>query len=322
MTMKIGLRLFIPSALGVCLLQSPSSAKAQPMARTNAPAAKEDKSVFPDDREKASYAIGMYFGNQIKRSKLDVDLDKVIEGIKGEMPGSEPKLSEQDAQSAIRAYQMANQQKLMEENRKLAEKNRAAGDAFLAENKKKPGVQTMEVPLPGPGGKTAELQYKVIAEGTGEIPKSNDTVEVNYKGTTIDGKEFDGSEKHGRPLKQAANSLIHGWTAALERMKVGSKWQLFIPASLAYGDSAPPGIEPGSTLIFDMELLSVEHAKPVSMAPPGPTQPLTSDIIRVPSAEELKKGAKIEVIKAEDAAKMAEQEAAKQRAATNQASKQ
>ncbi len=125
------------------------------------------------------------------------------------------------------------------------------------------------------------------------MPKSNDTVTVNYRGTLVDGKEFDSSAKNGAPLKRAANQLIRGWTEALQMMKVGSKWELYLPSTLAYGDrAAGPLIEPGSTLIFEMELLGIDTP-----------QPLTSDIIRVPSAEELKAGAKIEVLKPEEVEK-------------------
>jgi len=233
----------------------------------------------------------MFFGNQIKRSKLDVDPDVVTAAMREVLAGKETKLNDQQAQEAIRDYQKAEQ-------KKLADKNKQEGEAFLAENKKKPGVRTLEVKLAD--GTTAEMQYKVITAGTGEIPKSNDVVSVNYTGTFINGKEFDSTSKRGTPMKRAANQLIRGWTEALERMPIGSKWQIFLPSSLAYGDMGNPSIDPGSTLIFEMELLGKEAPAPM----PTP-QPLTSDIIKVPSAEELKKGAKIEVIKPEDAARMA-----------------
>jgi FKBP-type peptidyl-prolyl cis-trans isomerase len=278
--MRIGLRLILAAGVALALLPSSSRAADQPAAS------------FKDDKEKASYGIGMYFGNQIKRSRMEIDPDVVIAAMKEVLAGKETKLTDQQAQEAIRAYQQAEQ-------KKVAEKNKQEGTAFLAENKKKPGVKTIEVKL---AEGTAEMQYKVITEGTGEIPKSNDVVSVNYKGTFINGKEFDSTAKRGMPMKRAANQLIRGWTEALERMKVGSKWEIYLPSSLAYGDVGNPSIDPGSTLIFEMELLGTEAA------PPPPTaQPLTSDIIKVPSAEELKKGAKIEVIKPEDAARMAQE---------------
>jgi hypothetical protein len=144
------------------------------------------------------------------------------------------------------------------------------------------------------------MQYKVITEGTGAIPKSNDTVTVNYRGTLVNGKEFDSSAKRGQPAKFQVNRVVRGWTEALQMMKAGSKWEVYIPSALAYGDRGNPSIEPGSTLIFEVELVGADAPAP----PPPPAQPLTSDIIRVPSAEELKKGAKIEVIKAEDLEKL------------------
>lgn len=279
--MRIGKNVILAAGLGLALLPSSSRAADQPAAS------------FKDDKEKASYGIGMFFGNQIKRSNMEVDPDVIFAAMKEVLAGKETKLNDQQASEAIRNYQQT-------ERKKVAEKNKQEGEAFLAENKKKPGVKTKEVKLRD--GTTAEMQYKVITEGTGEIPKSNDVVSVNYKGTLINGKEFDSTAKRGVPMKRAANQLIPGWTEALQMMKVGSKWELYLPSSLAYGDMGTPGIDPGSTLIFEMELLGKEAPLP----PPTP-QPLTSDIIKVPSAEELKKGAKIEVIKPEDAARMAQE---------------
>jgi FKBP-type peptidyl-prolyl cis-trans isomerase len=254
--------------------------------------AADEKPPFKDEREKASYAVGIFVGNQIKRSNMDVDLNVVLGAINDVLGGKELRLTDMQASEAVRSYQQ-------EARRKIAEKNKKEGEAFLAENKKKSGVQIKSVALPD--GTTAELQYKVITQGTGEIPKSNDTVSVNYKGTLINGKEFDSSFKRGQPAKFMVNRVVKGWTAALEMMKVGSKWELYLPSSLGYGDMGNASIEPGSTLIFEVELLAIE---PPPTAPPS--TPLTSDIIKVPSADELKKGAKIEVIKAEDAAKQAQ----------------
>ena len=151
-------------------------------------------------------------------------------------------------------------------------------------------------------------RYKVLTEGTGPIPKSNDVVRVNYRGTFIDGKEFDSSAKHGgEPAKFPVNRVIRGWTEAIEMMKVGSKWELYVPSTLAYGDRGyGANIQPGSTLIFDVELVGIEPP-PTPPTAQAQAKQLTSDIIRVPSAEELKNGAKIEVIKAEDAERMAKE---------------
>jgi FKBP-type peptidyl-prolyl cis-trans isomerase len=264
------------------------------------PAQAQDKPAFKDEKEKASYGIGTYFGNMIKRSNMDVDLEVILGGIKDVLEGRQLKLTEAQGREAIQAYQTASQ-------KKVAEKNKKAAEAFLAENKTKPGIQTMPVKLRD--GSMAEMQYKVLTEGKGEVPKSNDWVNVKYRATLIDGKECDNTEKRGgMPARvMLSRPALLGWGAALEKMKVGSKWELYLPSSLAYGDMGNqrlnPPVEPGAALIYEMELVNAE-------APPTPQPtaqaPLTSDIIKVPSAEELKKGAKIEVIKAEDAAKQAQ----------------
>ena len=163
-----------------------------------------------------------------------------------------------------------------------------AGDAFLTENKSKEGVTETD----------SGLQYKRIKEGNGPSPSATDTVTVNYKGTLIDGKEFDSGEGISFPL----NGVIKGWTEGLQLMKSGGSTRFFIPSDLAYGPSGPPNIGPNSTLIFDVDLLSIK-GKDTSISEPNqdaPKKVVTSDIIKVPSAEELKKGAKIEVIKKED----------------------
>ena len=178
-----------------------------------------------------------------------------------------------------------------------AQKNMEAGAAFLAENKSKEGVITTD----------SGLQYKTVKEGDGTSPAETDSVTVNYKGTLIDGKEFDSGNGISFPL----NGVIKGWTEGLQLMKVGGSTRFFIPSDLAYGASGPPNIGPNSTLIFDVDLLSIKGkeqaaTKPatpndlVAPAPDEPKQVVTSDIIKVPSAEEMKKGAKIEVIKKED----------------------
>jgi FKBP-type peptidyl-prolyl cis-trans isomerase len=187
-----------------------------------------------------------------------------------------------------------------------AQKNKAAGEAFLTENKTKEGVTATD----------SGLQYKTIKEGNGPSPTASDTVTVNYKGTLIDGKEFDSGEGISFPL----NGVIKGWTEGLQLMKSGGSTRFFIPSDLAYGPSGPPNIGSNSTLIFDVDLLSIK-GKEGSVSKPtqdAPKKVVTSDIIKVPSAEELKKGAKIEVIKKEDL--QAEIEKAKQEQ-TNQPEK-
>ena len=266
----------------------------QPVARV---AAAEDKAELKDQKTKISYAIGMNIGNNLKRSGYDVDIDVLAGAIRDVVSGKETKMTEPQGREALMAYQKEMTTKREAERLQKAEKNRKEGEEFLEANKKKEGVKVHTVTLPD--GKTAELQYKVLKEGTGPIPKSNDMVSVNYRGTLLNGTEFDSSAKKGGPAKFSMTALIKGWTEALMMMKAGSKWELYVPSTLAYGDRGfGPTIEPGSALIFEMELISSE-----APAPPPTAQPLTSDIIKVPSADELKKGAKIEVIKPEDVEK-------------------
>jgi FKBP-type peptidyl-prolyl cis-trans isomerase FklB len=299
--MKIGFRIAMALGFGLAVVQlraASQDAPASSNSATNAP-----KLSPQEQKERWSYSYGMRIGQGIKSGGVELDVEALSQAIKDVVAGREPKLTEQQAKEAFTSLQMEARSKAEEVRRQGAEKNKKAGEAFLAENKTKPGVKTHTVDLPG--GATADMQYKVITEGTGPIPTSNDVVTVTYKGTLINGTEFDNSAKHGgKPAKFQVNRVVRGWTTALQMMKVGSKWELYLPSSLAYGDNGhPPTIEPGAVLIFEMELNSIESAQTPS-ARVSPSAPLTSDIIKVPSAEELKKGAKIEVIKAEDLEKM------------------
>jgi FKBP-type peptidyl-prolyl cis-trans isomerase FklB len=262
------------------------------------------KNPFKDEREKVSYALGISYGTGWKRAELDLDVDAISKGMK-DAAGTSALLSENEAREILMKYQKDHQQEMQakqaDRQKKLGDKNRAEGEAFLAKNKTAPSVITL------PSG----LQYKVLADGPkgGDNPKADDMVNVKYRGTLIDGTEFDSSEKPGRPSPASfqANRVISGWTEALQLMKPGDKWQLFIPPGLAYKEhGSPPNIGPEAVLIFEVELVSSSHP-----APPPPPQPLTSDIIKVPSAEELKKGAKIETIKPEDIEKEKAKELAK-----------
>ncbi len=299
--MTTGFRIAMAVGFGVALLQLPAAAQDKSAAAnvaTNAP-----KLSPQEQKERWSYAIGVNIGNNIKRGGVDLDVDVLATAMKDMLAGKESKLTEQQSQEAFKTYQTESRSKQDELRKQSAEKNKKAGDEFLAENKNKPGVKTHTVTLPGGG--TAELQYKVLTEGAGVIPKSNDVVLVNYHGRLLNGKEFDSSAKHGdKPARFPVNRVVRGWTEALQLMKTGAKWEIYLPANLAYGDNGnAPTIEPGATLVFDMELTGIE-APPPAVAPPASVAPLTSDVIKVPSAEELKKGAKIEVIKAEDIEKM------------------
>lgn len=249
-------------------------------------ASASDQTAFKSEKEKISYAIGVNLGNNWKRQDIEVDLDALRKGLEHALSGEKTLISEQEMQDTLREYQKTLMAKREEKRKKEAEENGKKAAAFLEENKSKEGVKVL------PSG----LQYKVIKEGEGESPKPNDTVKVNYRGTLIDGTEFDSSYSRNEPATFAVNRVIKGWQEGLQLMKPGAKYQFFIPPDLGYGEfGSPPKIGPNSALIFDVELLEVTPAAP----PPAP-QPITSDIIKVPSAEELKRGAKIETIKAED----------------------
>src|SRR5262245_29376337 len=243
----------------------------------------EEKKELKDQKEKVSYSLGMNIGNSFKARDIEVDYDALLQGIKDTISNKTTLMTEQEARQVYTAYQTELNAKREAKRKEQGVKNKAEGEKFLAENKTKPGVTTT----------ASGLQYKVITEGTGPIPKTNDTVTAHYRGTLIDGTEFDSSYKTGQPLTRNLGMVIKGWTEALSMMKVGSKWQLFVPPQLAYGEMGQRNIEPNATLIFEVELLGIKPSTP----PPTPGQPVTSDIIKVPSAEDLKKGAKIEVIK-------------------------
>ncbi|OGW41090.1 MAG: hypothetical protein A2Y97_12315 [Nitrospirae bacterium RBG_13_39_12] len=212
----------------------------------------EEKMVLKDAKDKTSYSMGISIGNNLKNQSVDVNPDIIAQGIKDALTGGERLMTDEEVRDTITALQKEIQTKNNERMKELADKNKKEGEEFLAGNKKKEGVVTL------PSG----LQYKVIKEGDGEIPKLTDTVTVNYLGTLIDGTEFDSSYKRGQPVTFPVNGVIPGWTEALQLMKVGSKWQLFIPSNLAYGErGAGRNIGANSTLIFDVELLSIEKAK-------------------------------------------------------------
>jgi FKBP-type peptidyl-prolyl cis-trans isomerase len=250
-----------------------------------------------DENSRVSYAIGMMTGTSWKSQNVDFNPDIYVQGIKDGLAGGKTQMTVEEAKQVIDGFKKEFSAKQHQRQLELATQNKTAGDAFLATNKLAPGIKLLAVTLPT--GKTSELQYLVLTNGTGPMPAANDKVTVNYRGTLLDGTEFDSSYKRGQPASFSVGGVIKGWTEALENMPVGSKWKLFIPADLAYGEGGRPGIPPNSTLIFEVELLSIQAAPAPAPAP----APLTSDIIKVPSAEELKNGAKIEVIKPEDVQK-------------------
>lgn len=251
--------------------------------------------------EEISYALGVNFGNNLRQQGVEVKYDQILKGIQD---GQGNKATLDDKRMREIFAQLRGQITARQEEKK--KENKAAGEKFLTENATKEGV----VKLP------SGLQYKIIQPGTGDSPSTNDEVSVKYTGKLIDGTVFDSTDRRGgAPTKFRVTGVIKGWTEALLKMKKGAVWELAIPADLAYGDAQRPNIPGGSTLLFNVELVDIHAVVPPPAPPTGlNTQPVTSDIIKVPSADDLKKGAKIEVLKPEDVEKEIAKEKARKEA--------
>jgi FKBP-type peptidyl-prolyl cis-trans isomerase FklB len=208
----------------------------------------QENLVLKNQKEKMSYIIGMDIGNNLKKQGIDIETNILIKGIKDAFASAKSLLSEQEIRETLATFQKEMQAKQEE----VGKKNKKEGEAFLAENMKKEGVKTL------PSG----LQCKVIKAGTGKKPKLTDTVTAHYRGTLIDGTEFDSSYKRGKPTSFSVSGVIPGWTEALQLMEEGAKWGLFIPPNLAYGERGAGGmIGPNATLIFEVELVSIQEKK-------------------------------------------------------------
>ncbi len=201
-----------------------------------------DKSELTTSKQKASYAIGVNIGKSMKQQGLDADFEMISKGMKDGAAGT-PALTDPELQEAMMELQKEMQAKASQ----AGEKAKTEGEAFLAANKSKEGVKTT----------ASGLQYKVLKEGKGTKPKSTETVKVHYRGTLLDGTEFDSSYKRGEPVEFPLDQVIKGWTEGLQLMTPGSKYQFFIPSALAYGEPGNRGIPPNSTLTFDVELLEI-----------------------------------------------------------------
>jgi len=221
-----------------------------PATAGKAPAAKSQTAMTLDTpRAKASYAVGLNIGKSLRRDAVDIDPATFEQGLKDGLAGGKALLTDDEMKTTMTAVQADLRKRQEAEMAQAGEVNKKEGDVFLAANKTKEGVVTL------PSG----LQYKILKEGTGAKPTASDAVVCNYKGTLIDGKEFDSSYKRGQPATFPVGQVIKGWTEALQIMPVGSKWQLFIPSELAYGPRGPsPDIGPNATLIFEVELLSIQ----------------------------------------------------------------
>jgi FKBP-type peptidyl-prolyl cis-trans isomerase FklB len=232
------------AGLGLILASALAGGQEQPKAASGAMSLKQ----------KVSYAIGLDMGKRMKNQAVELEPDVLAQGIKDGLAGQE-KLTPEQIQQAMQEFQRELQGKQQE----LASAKAKEAEAYLAENKKQPGVTTR------PSG----LQYSILREGTGRTPKATDTVSANYEGKLTDGTVFDSSYKRGQPLSIPVNRVIRGWSEALQSMKEGSKWHLVIPPDLAYGATPPPGspIPPNAVLVFDVELLRIEQ--PGGATPPG-----------------------------------------------------
>jgi len=209
----------------------------------------QNSTPLTTDKDKASYSIGLNMGKQMAQIKDSIDFGRVKQGLNDAYTDAELKLTDDEIRASLTAFQQNLQKTQAEKMKNAAATNKKAGDEFLATNKTAEGVKTTD----------SGLQYKVITAGTGDTPKSTDTVVTHYKGTLIDGTEFDSSYKRGQPATFPVTGVIKGWTEALQKMKVGSKWQLFIPSDLAYGArGAGKNIGPDSVLIFEIELLEIK----------------------------------------------------------------
>jgi FKBP-type peptidyl-prolyl cis-trans isomerase len=214
--------------------------------------------AFTNDQDKVSYSIGVDMARNLQKQGIDVNPDVLVQGIKDVIGGAPLKMNDDEMQATMTAFIQGVQAKMQEKQKEQGADNATKGAAYLDANKKKPGWNVT----------ASGLQYKIITSGTGAKPQATDTVVTEYRGTLIDGTEFDSSYKHGQPAVFPVNKVIPGWTEALQLMTVGSEWQLAIPSALAYGDSGPPELGPNAVLLFDVKLEAINP--PDSSASPAP----------------------------------------------------
>ena len=260
LVMMVGVGLLL--AVQGCDAKKEEAVKVKDVIKEKVAVVKKDDSVKKEEatndkglktaRERLSYAIGLQFADGLKNSpeevKENIDFSVVVQGVEDSFKDRKLLLTQEDAKKELMTFAVKMQKEQMQKMKTLAEENKKQGEVFLAENKKKKNVITTK----------SGLQYIVSSKGKGKKPNATDLVKVHYKGTLIDGTEFDSSYKRGEPVTFPVNRVIPGWTEALQLMNVGSKYKLFIPSDLAYGKQGPPQIGPNATLIFEVELLSIE----------------------------------------------------------------
>jgi FKBP-type peptidyl-prolyl cis-trans isomerase FklB len=265
--LAITLNLSVAGFLALGTLKAQDTPPAKPKSTTAAPAQDTTKApaakprtgtgtrtatplTLKTQKDKVSYAIGMNIGKSLHKDAVDIDPAIFARGVKDALTSAKSLLTDEEMKTVLAALQGELRKQQEDAARVAGEANKKAGEAFLAENKTKEGVVTL------PSG----LQYKIITPGSGSKPTASDSVVCNYRGTLLDGKEFDSSYKRGQPATFPVSGVIKGWTEAVQLMPVGAKWQLFVPADLAYGArGAGPDIGPESTLIFEVELLSIQE---------------------------------------------------------------
>jgi len=223
----------------------------------------DQKVKLDSEKAKLSYSIGNDMAKRMRNLKDDLELSSLFQGFRDGMAGDEKaQMSAADMAKTLQDFSQKFRQRAQDERKALAEKNKTEGEAFLKENATKEGVVTTE----------SGLQYKVITEGTGPVPKATDTVEVHYRGTLLDGTEFDSSYAKGAPAKFALHRVIPAWTEGVQLMKVGSKYMLYVPSNLAYGERGQRNIGPNAVLTFEVELLSIVPPE-AKKTPPPKTMP-------------------------------------------------
>jgi len=287
--------IFGVSAMSVLAQNPPGQPPKIPLLQTQPSATAPSE---PLDKKKTGYALGMMQGNDMKHRDLNVDYQSLLEGMTDALTDKTPKMTEPEAREILTKWQMERRNAMMEKRKQEDEKrkaegpkNKADGEAFLAAKAKEPGVTKLD----------SGLEFKVLKEGTGATPNPGDTVSTLYKGTFINGKEFDSTANRGnQPFKFVVGQgqVIKGWDEAVQKMKVGGKLEIYVPSNLAYGEGGRGQIGPDETLVFELELLDVTPAAKPAASNGGTqnSQVVSGEIIKVPSADELKKGAKIEVI--------------------------
>ncbi|MGA9565646.1 MAG: FKBP-type peptidyl-prolyl cis-trans isomerase [Candidatus Korobacteraceae bacterium] len=260
-------KLFVPAAaaltvgilmMGNLVAQQTPAATTKPAPAKTSTAAKSTSTTaaktpapptLTTQKDKVSYAIGMNIGESMKKDSLDINADILARGMKDAMSGGKLLLTDEQVKQVMTELRTEVTQRKEAEAKKISDTNKQEGQQFLATNKSKPGVVAL------PSG----LQYKIVKEGTGPKPAATDTVVCNYRGTLINGTEFDSSYKGGQPATFPVDKVIKGWTEALQLMPVGSKWEVYVPSDMAYGERSPgPEIGPNSTLIFEIDLLSIQ----------------------------------------------------------------